>query len=43
MQVIDNEEEDVHEVQRQMGRDRAKKKGATSSASSTSSNKELWL
>nr|GEY95915.1 hypothetical protein [Tanacetum cinerariifolium] len=43
MQVIDNEEENVREVQRQMGRDTTKKKGATSSASSTSSNKEPWL
>ncbi|GJS87529.1 hypothetical protein Tco_0770165, partial [Tanacetum coccineum] len=40
MEAGDDEEEDVREVQQPMGRDRAKKKAA-SSASSTSKNKEV--
>nr|GEW34355.1 hypothetical protein [Tanacetum cinerariifolium] len=35
-----DEEEDVHEVQRPMGMDIAKKKGVTSTKSSTSSNED---
>ncbi|GJY20515.1 ribonuclease H-like domain-containing protein [Tanacetum coccineum] len=37
----EEEEEEVQEVQRPMGRDRAKKKGAASMASSTSGNEDL--
>ncbi|GJY45580.1 reverse transcriptase domain, reverse transcriptase zinc-binding domain protein [Tanacetum coccineum] len=39
-QARDDEEEDVQEVQRPMGKDRAKNKLAVSSASSTSSNED---